>query len=304
MPPTKAPFWQVALALGIVYVVWGSTYLAIRVAVLELPPFLMAGGRWAAASLILLTVGLLTRQPWPKPREMGWAALIGLFLLIGGNGIVVWAEQTISSGMAALLVGSLPLWVLGLEAMQPGGAKPTALGVGGILLGIAGVGVLVAPSLEGPQGGDAKAYALVLVGTLLWAIGTLLGRRVAVPRSGVYNSAFQMVAASVGFAVLALAFGEPARVHWEAISSAAWQAWAYLVVFGSCVAFSAFAWVVQRARPEVVSTYAYVNPVVAVALGVHFLHEPLTATTLAGAAMVVASVALVIRGGRPRARAS
>ena len=144
----------------------------------------------------------------------------------------------------------------------------------------------------------AGPCAMVLFGTFLWAVGTILGRRVSVPRSGVYNSAFQMVAASVGFAVMSVAFGEPAKVHWASLSTQAWQAWAYLVVFGSCVAFSAYAWVVQRARPELVSTYAYVNPVVAVALGVRYLAEPLTTSVVAGAAMVVASVALVIQGGR------
>lgn len=299
MSSPKAPLWQIALALGIVYVVWGSTYLAIRVAVGDIPPFLMAGGRWLAACGIMMLAGLLTRQPWPSWKEIGWASLIGWFLLIGGNGLVVWSEQYISSGMAALLVGSLPLWVLGIEAVLPGGARPTWLGVSGILLGLGGVAALVWPSLQGPASIGLLGQGLVLFGTFLWAIGTLLGRRVRVPKSGIYNTAFQMLSAAVGFSVLSLAFGEPGKVNWGAIHPEAWQAWGYLVVFGSCVAFSAFAWLVQRAKPELVSTYAYVNPVVAVLLGVRYLGEPLTAGTLVGAAMVVASVALVIRGGRP-----
>jgi drug/metabolite transporter (DMT)-like permease len=203
--------------------------------------------------------------------------------------------------MAALLVGSLPLWVLGLEAVAPGGTRPTWLGVGGILLGLAGVALLVWPTLAAGAQAALWAQGLVLVATLLWAIGTLIGRRVAVPRSGVYNSAFQMIAAALGFMGLSVAFGEPARFQWEAVSRDAWLAWAYLVVFGSCIAFSAFAWLVQRVKPEVVSTYAYVNPVVAVALGAWLLKEPVDGWTLVGAALVVVSVGLVIRGGRPKA---
>jgi drug/metabolite transporter (DMT)-like permease len=292
--------WPLALALGIVYVVWGSTYLAIRVAVEDVPPFLMAGGRWVLAAMILLAVGAATRQPFPTARELGWAALVGCFLLIGGNGLVVWAEQYISSGMAALLVGSLPLWVLGLEAVAPGGDKPTWLGVGGILMGLAGVTLLVWPSLVAGAQSALWAQGLVLVATLLWAIGTLIGRRVPMPRSGLYNSGFQMLAASLGFCVLSAAFGEPARFDWAAVSRDAWLAWGYLVVFGSCIAFSAFAWLVQNAKPDLVSTYAYVNPVVAVALGAWLLNERVDAWTVVGAALVVASVALVVKGGRPR----
>ena len=301
MSPSKPSLWPIALALAIVYVVWGSTYLAIRVAVESLPPFLMAGGRWIAAAAILLAVGLATRQPWPKPKEMAWAGLVGCFLLIGGNGLVVWAEQYISSGMAALLVGSLPIWVLLLEAAMPDGARPTWLGSAGVALGMGGVALLVWPSLMAGAGTAIWAQGLVLFATLLWAIGTLIGRRVAMPQSGVYNSAFQMMAAAVGFVVLSVAFGEPGRVEWSAVPRDAWLAWGYLVVFGSCIAFSAFAWLVRHVKPALVSTYAYVNPAVAVVLGAWLLKEPVDAWTLVGAALVVASVALVIQGGRPKA---
>lgn len=300
MSLSKPPIWQIALALAIVYVVWGSTYLAIRVAVESIPPFLMAGGRWIAAAAILLAVGLATRQPWPKPKEMAWAGLVGCFLLIGGNGLVVWAEQYISSGMAALLVGSLPIWVLLLEAVIPDGARPTWLGSAGVALGMVGVVILVWPSLMTGAGAALWAQGLVQLATILWAIGTLIGRRVSMPQSGIYNSAFQMIAAAVGFVVISVAFGEPGRVDWAAVSRDAWLAWGYLVVFGSCIAFSAFAWLVQHVKPALVSTYAYVNPAVAVVLGAWLLKERVDAWTMVGAALVVASVALVIQGGRPK----
>lgn len=286
------------VALGIVYLVWGSTYLAIRVAVLGMPPFLMAGMRFAMASALMLLAGLVLRQARPTWREVAGSSMVGLFLLLGGNGLVVWAEQFVSSGLAALLVASVPLWILALEAVFPGGNRPTRLGTVGVLMGFMGVVALMWPQLSKGEHTAVWAQGLVLVGTFLWALGTLLGRKVPIPRSGIYNSAFQMLAAAVGFLAVSYGFGEPFRVVWSAVPPQAWAALAYLVVFGSCIAFSAFAWLVQHARPDLVSTYAYVNPVVAVALGALILAEPLDPWVLGGAALIVASVALVVKGGR------
>lgn len=295
------PFWQIALALGLVYVVWGSTYLAIRVTVHEMPPFSMAGTRFLIASAVMIAAGVALKHAMPSVRQALGAMGIGLFLLLGGNGCVVWAEQYISSGMAALLVAALPLCILLLELVVPGTARPTRLGVAGIALGFVGVLTLLWPSLATGAHSALWAQGLVLLGTFLWAIGTLLGKRLAVPASGVFNSAFTMLGGGLGLAVAALVTGEPGRLDWAAIGTSAWLAYAYLIVFGSIVAFSAFTWLVQHARPDVASTYAYVNPVVAVALGAAVLGEPIDVYTVVGAALVVASVALVIQGGRPRA---
>lgn len=293
-----AALLPVVLALGVVYLVWGSTYLAIRVAVEGLPPFMMAGTRWLLAAGIMFAAAALTRQARPSRREIVGASVTGLFLLVGGNGLVTWAEQEIDSGLAALLVASLPLWILAIETVTPGSTRPTATGAAGIALGFLGVVVLLLPSLQSGAQAALWAQALVLFGTLLWAIGTLIGRRVAVPRSGVYNSAWSMLFASLVFWVLSAGFGELGRIEWAEVPQSAWLATGYLVVFGSCVAFSCYTWLVKHARPDLLSTYAYVNPVVAVLLGALILHEPLTPYTLAGAALIVASVALVIRGGR------
>lgn len=300
MDTSKPPFWQVALALGLVYVVWGSTYLAIRVVVDEMPPFLMAGSRFLMAAAVMLAIGAALRHAVPKAKEAGTAMLVGLFLLLGGNGCVVWAEQYISSGMAALLVASLPLCILLLELVLPNGERPTRLTSAGIFLGFIGVVTLLWPSLTTGAQSALWAQGLVLLGTFLWAIGTLIGRRMAVPSSGVFNSAFTMLGGGLGLAVAALISGEPARLHLAAISPGAWGYFAYLVVFGSLVAFSAFTWLVQHVRPDLVSTYAYVNPVVAVILGVLILREPIDGWMLAGATLVVASVAIVIQGGKTR----
>lgn len=300
-PSPAPPFWQLALALAIVYVVWGSTYLAIRVVVHEMPPFLMAGSRFLIAAGLMFAIGLAMRHSWPQRREALGAMTVGLFLLLGGNGCVVWAEQFISSGMAALLVAALPLCILLLELVLPGGERPSKLAVGGILMGFLGVVALFWPSLSSGAQSAFWAQGLVLLGTFLWASGTLIGRRVAVPKSGVLNSGFTMLGGGLGLAVAALVTGEFGRLNLAAVSTAAWLWFAYLVLFGSLIAFSAFTWLVQNARPDLTSTYAYVNPVVAVALGVAILKEPLDVWTVVGATLVVASVAIVIQGSKPKA---
>lgn len=298
LPRLSSTAGPLVLALAIVYVVWGSTYLAIRVAVEGMPPFLMAGLRFLIASGIMLLAGFLTRQARPSGREVASSSLVGLFLLLGGNGLVVWAEQFVTSGLVALLVASVPLWILLMEAVLPGGDRPTRLGSLGVLVGFAGVVALMGPRLATGEHLVLWAEGLVLVGTFMWAVGTLLGRRIPMPRSGVYNSAFQMLAASAGFLLVSIGFGEPFRVVWADVPPQAWGALAYLVIFGSCIAFSAFAWLVQHAKPDLVSTYAYVNPVVAVALGAMLLAEPIDGWVLGGATLIVAAVALVVRGGR------
>jgi drug/metabolite transporter (DMT)-like permease len=212
--------------------------------------------------------------------------------------MVVWSVQYIPSGLSALLVASLPLWTLALEALMPGGARPTKGALLGIMLGFIGVVTLMWPGLGGGWTQALWAELGVLVGTVAWAAGTLIGRRIAVPLSSLQNSAWQMLAAAVAFTVLTLVLREPV-VAPATVPLWAWGAIAYLVVFGSCVGFSAYAWLVRHVRPELVATYAYVNPVVAVALGAWLLHEPLTSWTLAGATLIVASVALVIRGASP-----
>ncbi len=290
------------LALLTVYLVWGSTYLAIRVAVLGMPPFLMAGMRFLAASAILIVIGLLLRQPFPSRREIAWAGLVGLFLLLGGNGLVVWAEQFIPSSLAALLIASMPLWSLAFEAATPAGDRPTLLGAAGITLGFLGVVTLFWPSLQAGDAHHLLAQAMVVLGTMTWALGTLIARRVSLPRSGLFNSGFTMLSAGIAFIGVSFGFGEPAKVHWAQIPVEAWVAVAYLVVFGSCIAFSAFAWLNRHAPADLTSTYAYVNPVVAIILGYLLLQEPVTAWTMAGSALIILSVGLVIRGGKKAPR--
>lgn len=288
---------QVLVALGIVYVVWGSTYLAIRLAVEGLPPFLMAGLRYSIAGIMMLAFALFTRQSRPSPREIVWSSIVGIFLLVGGNGLVVWAEQFVSSGMAALMVATVPLWILLFEGTLKGGSRPRPLGVAGVLIGFGGVLTLMWPKLATGASESLWAQGVLILATLLWAIGTVMGRRVPLPASGIYNSGVSMLAGSLGFLVMALGFGEPARVAWASVPMSAWLALLYLITFGSCIGFSAYAWLFRNAEPSLASTYAYVNPVVAVLLGATLAAEPIDGWLLAGAGFIVASVVLVIRGG-------
>ncbi|MEV8092897.1 EamA family transporter [Kitasatospora sp. NPDC085879] len=284
-------------ALGIVYVVWGSTYLAIRVVVETMPPFLSGAMRFVAAGLVLVALIALRQGPAAllvRPRELASAALVGVLLLVGGNGMVVLAEQSVPSGMAALMVASVPLWVVVLRRAL-GHRTPFAT-LGGVLVGLLGLVVLSAPGLTG----EVRPLGLValLTGSLLWACGSVLTGRLPMPADPLTASAYEMLAGGAGALVLAAVRHEPQEFHPGTVSTASWAGLAYLVVFGSLIAFSAYAWLLQRAPLPLVATYAYVNPVVAVLLGWLVLAEALTWPIVVGGAVVVAAVCLVVRTER------
>ncbi len=291
--------WQMALALGTVYLVWGSTYLAIWVAVAGMPPFVMGALRFSTAAAILAIAALVARHALPRPIEVAGSALTGTMLLGLGNGGVVFAAGRMPSGVAALLVASLPIWILAFEALAER-TRPTARAAFAGALGLAGVATLLAPDLLAV--GDAAlgqrglgAAAVVLAATAIWAAGQLVGRRVPAPSSWVWNAACSLAAASIVFALAAAAGGEWAVLDFGTADARTWSAFAYLVLFGSCVAWSAFAWLVRHVRPSLVATYAYVNPLVAVLLGTWWLAEPFTTPIAAGGALIVVAVVLAIR---------
>ncbi|MEY9872379.1 drug/metabolite transporter (DMT)-like permease [Streptacidiphilus sp. MAP12-33] len=288
---TRRPQAVLWTGLAIVYVVWGSTYLAIRIVVETIPPFFSAGLRFLVAGLLL--AGLVAWRSGPAAlridrRRLASAVLVGLLLLVGGNGLVVLAETRIPSGLAALLVASVPLWVIVLRSLF--GDRPRAATFGGVLLGFSGLAVLTLPGASG--GVRLTGIALVLTAALLWSVGSFLSSRLPMPESAFTASAYEMLAGGVGDLLLSLVRHE--HVRFGAISTNSWLALAYLVVFGSIVAFSAFAWLLQNAPLSLVATYAYVNPVVAVALGWLILSEPVTWSIAIGGAVVVAGVFLVV----------
>jgi drug/metabolite transporter (DMT)-like permease len=287
--------WQVWAALLIVYFVWGSTYLAIRVVVQSMPPLVAGGVRFLVAGLILGGV-LLLRGAGPRFRgsraELGGAALVGLLLLLLGNGGVSFGEQTVPSALAALIVGVIPLIVLIIRRIA--GERISTMALGGVVLGFVGLAVLVVP-----QGIDATVslvgVAILLVASVAWAAGTYLSGRVALPDDPFVSTTYQLLFGGAMLLVVGTLLGESSGIHLESFSQASFLALGYLIVFGSLLAYTTYTWLLQNAPVSKVATYAYVNPVVAVVLGFLILQEDISLPMLLGAVLIVASVAFTIR---------
>jgi drug/metabolite transporter (DMT)-like permease len=291
----EAPAWQVWVGLGIVYVVWGSTYLAIRVVVEDLPPMLMGGLRFLLAGLIMLAI-VAVRVPRSvltsvDRRQLGWAAFCGCALATGGNGLVMVAEQSIASGLAALIVAMVPVWVV---LMRRASGEPVArVTLVGVVFGFAGVALLLLPGGGGHS--EPLGFFLVLGASLSWATGSFASSRVDLPSNPFLSTAFQMTFGGLLGILIGVAVGDVGKVHADALDVDSVLAWVYLVVFGSLVAFTAYAWLLRNAPISKVATYAYVNPTIAILLGALILSEDVTLTILAGATIIVGSVAAIVR---------
>ncbi|MFD7610607.1 EamA family transporter [Streptomyces sp. NPDC059828] len=286
-------------ALAIVYVVWGSTYLAIRVVVETMPPFLSTGARFLTAGLVLAAVIAWRQGPSAlkaTPVQLASAAMVGLLLLLGGNSLVVLAETAVPSGLAALLVAVVPAWVVVLRRLS--GERPGLGAYGGVALGLAGLAVLTLPGLSG----DVRLWGVltVVAATLMWSVGSFSSSRIPMPANPFAVSAYEMTAAGIGCLLVGLGRGEQHGFVLAEVSARSWTALAYLVVFGSLIAFTAYAWLLQSAPLSLVATYAYVNPVVAVCLGVLVLDEELSWPIAVGGAIVVAGVGLIVSTERRR----
>ena len=295
----------VVVALLVVYLVWGSTYLGIAVVIQTMPPLLTAGVRYGIAGLIMLMgfVALARFRPesWrlERPTAAQWrsAVIIGLLLLLGGNGGVVLGELYIPSGMAAVLVAMEPMWLAGIDAVLTR-RRPSALAIGGIIAGIVGVAVLLVP-VEGLEGFDPLGVGLVVGAGLTWAAGSIYVRHASLPRSGVLGTGMEMLAGGGALLIGGILLGELGRTDVSSFSTESVVALAYLVVFGSIVAFTAYTWLLANVPVSVVATYAYVNPIVAVALGALILSEPITPRTLIAAVIIIGAVVAMV-SGRPR----
>jgi drug/metabolite transporter (DMT)-like permease len=294
----RASLLKVALAMGAVYVIWGSTYLAIRFAIETIPPFLMAATRYLVAGALLYTWARLRGAPRPKLLHWRSAFIVGAFLLLVGNGGVVWAEQKLDSGLAALLISTEPIWIVGLVWLRSGRQRPNPRVIAGMVLGFAGLVMLVRPS--GSSNVDLLGAAAVVLASLSWAWGSLYGQRAPLPESPLAATGMQMLGGGALLLLVSTLTGEPARFALSDLSLKSALAVGYLIVFGAIVAFTAYVWLLRVAPPVLVSTYAYVNPVVAVLLGWAFAGEPLTAGTLISAAVILAGVALITSAqGKP-----
>ena len=281
-------------AFAALYVVWGSTYLAIRHAVATLPPFLMTAARFLLSGAILFAWARAHGAPRPTAPQWRATAIVGFLLLTCGNGGVVWSEQWVPSGLVALLVSTVPIWMVLFEAMRPHGTKPRPQALAGILIGFAGLTLLIGPAGV-PSAGqvDLRMAGVLLAGSVLWAAGSIYARAAPLPESSLMTTGMQMLAGGAGALVAGLLMGEAGRFDPSKVSAASVAGWVYLLIFGSLVGFTAYAWLLRVSTPARVSTYSYVNPVVAVLLGWALLDEPVTGRMVAAGAIILAAVALI-----------
>lgn len=309
MTPRPSPSTvSVVVALVIVYVVWGSTYLAIAYVVETLPPFLAAGARFLVAGA-LLGAFLLAQDRWrrrrgapgsvQRPRWVEWrtALIVGTLLLLGGNGMVMVAEQTIPSGIAAVMIATTPIWMNLFDAAVTR-RRPSFLAVGGLLVGLVGVVILLLPE-QGFERLDPVGIGLLILAELTWAAGSVYARHGPLPANGLTGTSMQQLAGGMSLVLAALIAGEPGRLDLAGVSTASWLGLAYLTVFGSLVAFTAYVWLLNHVAVSTVSTYAYVNPIVAVGLGMLFRSEELSPRMLIAIALIIGAVVAMV-SGRPR----
>ncbi|MBI1759167.1 MAG: EamA family transporter [Actinobacteria bacterium] len=295
--------WRVWAALGTVYLIWGSTYLGIRYAVTSAPPLLMAGARFVAAGLIMvgITSALRGMRVWRMTRaQAGTAVLSGVLLVLGGNGLVTVGEQRVPSGIAALIVAGVPLWIVLLRAAL--GDRPARVTVLGVGVGVAGVAALFLPG-GGTGRLDVRYALLTVLASLSWAVGSLVAVRRPVPPEPLALSTVQMMAGGVVSLACSAAIGEWRGFHPAQVSGTSWLAIGYLVSFGAVVAYPAYVYLLGTAPVSLVSTYAFVNPVIAVLLGVLVAGERLAGPEILAAAVIVVAVAVVVTA-EARARAT
>lgn len=290
--PSNLAIWTALIA---VYIVWGSTYLAIRFVVETMPPFLTAGARFLIAGAVLYAFSRLRGDQAPLRIEWRSAAIVGFFLLVGGNGGVMWAEQRVASGIAALMIASVPLWIALLDSLRPGGRRPERWVILGVLVGFAGIIILIGPAqvigIEGQV--DLLGAGILLLASLSWAVGSLYNRGAKLPASPLLGTGMEMLLGSAGLFILGTLSGEWSQVDLSAVSTQSWLGLIYLIVFGSWIGFVSYIWLLRVAPTMLVSTYAYVNPLVAIFLGSLLAGEELTPRVLLAAIAILGSVAMI-----------
>lgn len=291
-------------AFAAIYLIWGSTYLAIKFAIATIPPFLMLGFRFLPAGLILYAVLRLRGVASPTRRQWLAAAGVGVLMLAGGTGAVAWAERTIHSGLAALLVAVVPMWMVLFDWVGPARRRPTPAVILGLIVGFTGVALIVGPTRAGFGTAGVVSVGVVVFGTICWAVGSVYSRYVPLPTSPLMASAVEMIAAGLSLFVIGALAGEGGAFDPAAVSPGSALSVLYLIVFGSLIAYAAYVWLLHNTTPARVSSYAFVNPLVAMLLGVWLGGESFGTRTLLAAALVVGSVVLItLRRRRPAAPA-
>ena len=288
----KTKLWTALIAL---YIVWGSTYLAIRFSVETIPPFLHAALRFLISGAILFIWRRAAGDPVPTKANWKSTAIVGTFLLLGGNGLVGLAEKSVPSGIAALLITTSPFWLVLFESLRAGGNKPTWLSIIGLLIGFSGVFLLVGPAeiMGTGHSFDKFGVTLLLIAPILWSLGSIYARGADMPKSTLMSTGMQMLAGSVGLFIVSIVTGELRGFNIADVSMRSWLGLIYLITVGSLVGFVAYGWLLHNAPVSLFSTYAYVNPVVAVFLGWLFAGEDLNVRTIIASAIIIGSVVII-----------
>jgi len=295
----KLKIW---LALLAIYIAWGSTYLSIRFALETMPPFLLAAGRFLIAGSVLCTWRFAARDSRPSRLELRSAIFVGILLIVGGNGSVVWAQQRVASGVTSLIVAAAPLFMVVIDALRPGGQRTNLQTWIGVLIGLMGIFVLVAPNQHTGTSLDLIGVAVLLMAAFFWSLGSLYGREAQLPKSSLLATGIEMLAGGSGLLILATLTGEWGHFDLAAVSTRSWLGLLYLICVSGLIGFSAYNWLLKVAPTPLVATYAYVNPLVAVFMGYFLAGETLNARILIATAIIVGSVALInsARYGAPK----
>ena len=296
----KSKIWLALIAL---YIVWGSTYLGIKFAIETIPPFFHAGIRFLISGLVLVIWQRAAGQSLPTRKQWISAAIIGTLLLLGGNGLVAWAEQSIPTGIAALIIASVPMFLVIGEAIRPNGVKPNWQGVVGLLIGFGGIIILVGPSEFSGSATKLNPFGVVaLLGAcLFWATGSIYSKTADLPKSSLMSTGAQMLVASISLFIVSLLSGELKGWDITAVSARSLYGLSYLILVGSLVGFASYGWLLQNAPISLVSTYAYVNPLVAVLLGTLFANEVLEPRIWLATGIIIGAV-IFINSTRPKVK--
>ena len=288
----KTKIWVALLAL---YIVWGSTYLAIRFTVETIPPFLSGSLRFLVSGALLFAWRRSAGDAVPTLSNWKATAIVGTFLLLGGNGLVSLAEKTVPSGIAALIIATAPFWLVLFEAFRSGGVKPTARSILGLVIGFSGVFLLIGPAeFTGAEHKfDTFGVIVLLVAPVLWSLGSIYAKGADLPGSTLLSTGMQMLAGSVSLFIVSVLTGELNGFNFGEVTMRSWWGLIYLITFGSLIGFVSYGWLLQNAPISLLSTYAYVNPVVAVFLGWLFASEILNARIIVATAIIIGSVILI-----------
>ena len=285
---------RILLALLAVYIFWGATYLGMKFALGSFPPFLMAGLRHLTAGLIMAGIGIFRQEKLPVKTQVINASVVGILLLVGGNGLVAWSEQRLPSSIASLVISSVPFWIMGLNWVGGDRRRPSLLETLSLLMGFGGILIMVLQKGNGSGSAiDPIGLGGLFTAAFLWSLGSLYSRHRALPVSSIYSTSTQMLAGGVSLILLSLLSGDAAGFDPSRVTAQALWAMAYLILFGSVVAYSAYIWLMKHVSPTLASTYAFINPVVAVILGWTMASEVLSAQTLIAAAVIISAVVIL-----------